>query len=139
MDNLYPSAIQSHLETYIAELIDLSTISHQRELSNFEYRAAERLLQISIEAGIGVAKQWAKQLGASPVDSYSCFAALARQELITSDELRNWRKVIGLRNALVHDYLNIDPEIVLDIVRNQHYDDILTFVKKGCQVLASAQ
>ncbi|WP_233095603.1 HepT-like ribonuclease domain-containing protein [Shewanella putrefaciens] len=33
-----------------------------------------------------------------------------------ADELNGWRKVIGLRNALVLDYLNIDPEIIRSVI-----------------------
>jgi len=29
-----------------------------------------------------------------------------------------WRKVIGLRNRIVHDYFNIDVEIVWEIIQN---------------------
>jgi uncharacterized protein with HEPN domain len=29
-----------------------------------------------------------------------------------------WRKIIGLRNRIVHDYFNIDVEIVWEIVQN---------------------
>lgn len=29
-----------------------------------------------------------------------------------------WRKVTGMRNRLVHDYGNIDYQVVLDVVRD---------------------
>ncbi len=29
-----------------------------------------------------------------------------------------WRKIIGLRNRVVHDYFNIDVEIVWEIIQN---------------------
>jgi uncharacterized protein YutE (UPF0331/DUF86 family) len=29
--------------------------------------------------------------------------------------------MIGLKNAIVHDYLNIDREIIKDVVKNKHY------------------
>jgi uncharacterized protein YutE (UPF0331/DUF86 family) len=33
-----------------------------------------------------------------------------------------------MRNTLVHDYLNIDPDRVLDVIRLKHYHVLLDFV-----------
>lgn len=30
-----------------------------------------------------------------------------------------WRRIIGMRNVLVHGYLGIDDDIIWDIVRNE--------------------
>ena len=48
-----------------------------RTLSNLEYRAAERIPQVSIEASIGVAKHWPKRWQAIPCqDAYQAFEFL---------------------------------------------------------------
>ncbi len=36
-------------------------------------------------------------------------------------------RIIGMRNAFVHDYLNIDPDRVLDVIRLKHYEVLLDF------------
>lgn len=46
------------LSCYQAELSEIRAILALRALSNLEYRAAERTLQVSIAACIGVAKHW---------------------------------------------------------------------------------
>lgn len=58
-DNAYITALRWSLSRYQAELLELRTLG-QRALIHLEYRAAERTLQVSIEACIGVAKHWAK-------------------------------------------------------------------------------
>ena len=42
-----------------------------------------------------------------------------------------WRKIIGLRNALVHDYLNIDPEIIRSVISQGYSDQLFTFAEQG--------
>lgn len=81
-DNAYITALRLSLSRYQAELLELRTLLGQRALSNLEYRAAERTLQVSIEACIGVAKHWAKGLaGHSPQDAYQAFEILVQRGL----------------------------------------------------------
>ncbi|WP_207923278.1 type VII toxin-antitoxin system HepT family RNase toxin [Marinomonas flavescens] len=113
VDSCYLTSVRSSTKTYQLELEELQHILITRNLSVFEYRACERNLQVSIEAAIGIAKHCSKALtGTSPAEAYQSFETLSQRSILNLDELKNWRKVIGLRNALVHDYLNIDPEIV---------------------------
>ncbi|MGL4900275.1 MAG: type VII toxin-antitoxin system HepT family RNase toxin, partial [Shewanella sp.] len=98
-DNTYISSIRLSLSRYQVELEELRQLLSQRALSNLEYRAAERTLQVSIEACIGIAKHWAKALaGHSPQDAYQAFEILCQRGAQPADELSGWRKVIGLRN-----------------------------------------
>ena len=126
-DNAYITSLRLRLSRYQAELGELRQLLSQRALSNLEYRAAERTLQVSIGACIGIAKHWAKALaGHSPQDAYQAFEILCQRgaQPDNDDELSGWRKVIGLRNALVHDHLNIDPEIIRSVI-SQGYSDRL--------------
>lgn len=138
MDKLYPQAIIDHVQECVDQLDELAKIVQARNLSTLEYRASERLLQLLIESAIGVAKHWLKALDQTvPANAYQCFSKLAQRQLITDVQLQNWKKMIGLRNALVHDYLNIDPEIITSILRNRYYLDALKFVRQGCGALKS--
>ncbi len=131
-DNAYILALRSSMERYRAELGELAGILSERALSGLEYRAAERTLQVSIEGCIGVAKHWSKSLaGHSPQDAYQAFEILAQRGEIPADALPGWRKIIGLRNVLVHDYLNIDPEIIRSVISQGYTDNLFSFVAQG--------
>ncbi|MCE9955528.1 type VII toxin-antitoxin system HepT family RNase toxin [Aeromonas rivipollensis] len=137
-DNAYIGALRINLSRYKAELSEIRAILALRALSNLEYRAAERTLQVSIEACIGVAKHWAKALAShTPQDAYQAFEILAQRGELSPDTLIGWRKIIGLRNALVHDYLNIDPEIIRSVIAQGYSDQLFTFAEQGLDWLAA--
>ena len=54
----YTLSMKQHMLVLKGELEALSAIHDNRSLNQFEYRAAERTLQILIEACIGIAKHW---------------------------------------------------------------------------------
>lgn len=137
-DNAYIGALRISLSRYQAELSEIRAILALRALSNLEYRAAERTLQVSIEACIGVAKHWAKALAShTPQDAYQAFEILAQRGELSPDTLIGWRKITGLRNALVHDYLNIDPEIIRSVIAQGYSDQLFTFAEQGLDWLAA--
>ncbi|MCY9823596.1 type VII toxin-antitoxin system HepT family RNase toxin [Aeromonas media] len=137
-DNAYIGALRTSLSRYQAELSEIRAILALRTLSNLEYRAAERILQVSIEASIGVAKHWAKTLaGHAPQDAYQAFEFLVLRGELYPDTLICWSKLIGLRNTLVQDYLNIDPEIILSVIIPGYSDQLFTFAEQGLDWLAA--
>ena len=131
LDNAYITSLSLSLSQYQDEFGELRQLLSQRSLSILEYRAAERTLQVSIEACIGIAKHWAKALaGYSPQDAYQAFEILCQRGAQPADELNDWRKVIGLRNALLHDYLNIDPEIIRSVISQGYSDKLFVFAEQ---------
>ena len=135
MDNTYLFSMQEHLAELKSELQGLTDIIRQRDLSRYEYRAAERTLQILIEACIGIAKHWTYALNkTAPADAYSAFETLSQQGVVDINEIE-WKKIIGMRNALVHDYLNIEPEIIRAIINNATYHELLIFADNGLVAL----
>jgi uncharacterized protein YutE (UPF0331/DUF86 family) len=133
MDNLicdnYQASILEHIKQCLEELEELRIISTSRTWTRLEYRAAERLLQILIEAAIGYAKQYLKRKMAQiPSDAYQAFEKLVDLQIITRLELATWKKIIGLRNVLVHDYLNLKRELIETIINQQEYQQIVDFI-----------
>lgn len=86
-------------------------------------------LQVLIENAIGKAKQLLKARGeVVPISAHDAFTALARLGIIEKESLPAWHGVIGLRNRIVHDYMNMDMDRILDLVKNRRHTFILTFL-----------
>jgi len=138
MDNTYTQSMQNHIQQLDVELDGLAELLASGPLGTYEYRACERTVQILIEASIGIAKQCCKKAdGVAPVSAYQSFARLTELQLVQSEQVR-WKQIIGMRDALVHDYLNIDREIIEHLVINQHYKPVVYFALHGLKWLSSS-
>lgn len=88
-----------------------------RALTPLEQSGLLHALQILIENAIGKAKHLLKACDQPvPVSGYDAFKALANQSIIESTDLTAWNAIIGLRNRIVHDYMNIDMDQVTALV-----------------------
>jgi len=85
-------------------------------LGDPELRAAvERHLQVAIQGVIDVgAHLLAEASSETPGDYASVFAALARMGVIGEELAGRLAQAARLRNLLVHLYLEVDPERLLD-------------------------
>ncbi len=54
---------------------------------------------------------------------------------IDGDTLLLWNKVIGMRNALVHDYLDIDEALIVGVLKNNTYVVIFEFAEQAVAAL----
>lgn len=125
----YVLSIKEHAAECVEDLNELALIAQQREWSRIERKAVERLLQVLIEACLGTAKQWLKHhKKVVPNDAHQAMQKLADYQQLSTDDLEKWHKVIGMRNAIVHDYLNLDPRILKSVVVNKIYQDLQKFI-----------
>lgn len=76
---------------------------------------AERHLQVTIQAAIDIAIHLlADRSAEAPEDYGSSFLLLADSDIIDDELARRLRLAAGLRNILVHGYLDVDPQRVWD-------------------------
>lgn len=131
MEPNYLASIKEHIQQCVQELDFLSSQIVKRKLTVTEYFAAERVLQVLIESAIGFAKQWVKDFKKIvPSDVYISFITLHDEGIVAENELDNWKKIIELRNILVHDYLNIDRKIIDRILEEKQYQMIVEFISR---------
>lgn len=101
-----------------AVLTQAKTILKQgRALTPLEQGGVLHALQILIENAIGKAKQLLKASNQLvPVSGYDAFKALSNNGQISITDLPAWNAIIGLRNRIVHDYMDIDMDKVTALV-----------------------
>ncbi|MDA8430835.1 MAG: DUF86 domain-containing protein [Geobacteraceae bacterium] len=98
-------------------------------LSRLEQNGVLHAIQVLLENAIGKAKQLLKAAGKQvPLSAYDSFLGLAALGAVKSSDLTAWNAAIGLRNRIVHDYMNIDMPRVLDLVKNRQYHFITDFL-----------
>lgn len=106
-----------------------SIIESGKPLSPLEQSGVLHALEIIIENAIGKAKHWLKASNQPvPVSAYDTFQALANIGAISQDSLPEWNAVIGLRNRIVHDYMNIEFEQIVSLIKKAREQFVIDFL-----------
>lgn len=99
------------------------------QLTPLEESGTLHALQVLIENAIGKAKQILKRAGEPvPTSAYDVMQSLVRNGQLPSESFPQWAAIIGLRNRIVHEYMNFDIRKVLVVVENQSYQVVIDFL-----------
>ena len=83
----------------------------------YRKKGTERLLQETVEAAVDTNLHVLRAIGAAtPTDYYKSFISLGQAGVIPQELAERLAPAAGLRNRLVHEYDDIDDEIVLKAV-----------------------
>jgi uncharacterized protein YutE (UPF0331/DUF86 family) len=112
-----PEAIRRRLREIDRRLGRLRAIQGEGRVAFLSDEAlqaqAERHLQLAIQAAIDIANHVvAEESSQTPEDYPSTFSALGSIGVIDAELADRLRSAAGLRNILVHAYLDVDPEIL---------------------------
>jgi uncharacterized protein YutE (UPF0331/DUF86 family) len=108
-----------------------SILADGRALSPLEQGGVLHALQVLVENAIGKAKQTLKARAQPvPVSAYEAFAALAGAGVLSAPDLAAWNAVVGLRNRIVHDYMNIDFGQITALLMADKDQFIIEFLHK---------
>lgn len=99
----------------------------------YDYRKLDPIvlnLQRACEAAIDIAMYIVsnRKLGV-PQTKKEAFIKLEENNLISKEVSMNMQKMIGFRNIAIHDYKQIDEEVLEDVIKN-HLEDITEFAKE---------
>jgi uncharacterized protein YutE (UPF0331/DUF86 family) len=108
------------LEEYLAILRRLQRYSYDEFVADPErYGSAERFLQLAIEALLDMGNHVIADLDLGTVQWYSDIPTILAERGGLSPELRDrWIRMIGFRNILVHEYLDLDRRIVYEVLQH---------------------
>jgi len=118
----------AELEEYLGQIREFSSVSAEVYSGDWKTRRiVERTLQIMIELCIDIAGHIISDRRLRvPVSYADTFKSLAEAGLITPQISDVMEKMAKFRNIVVHQYENVDTEIVILILR-KHLSDFLVF------------
>ena len=104
----------AHLAEALEALRPLARLSFAEYRDRlYERKAAERLLQVAIEAAVDVSTHLVVGLGrTAPVDAYGSVVALGTAGVLERDLAARLAPATGLPNRLVHEYNGLDDRKV---------------------------
>jgi uncharacterized protein YutE (UPF0331/DUF86 family) len=89
-----------------------------------KYASTERFLQLAVEVLDDLGAHVVARARVGPVASYRDVPTrLLEAGHLSEAQALTWRRIIGFRNVLVHDYLEVDLTIVYDVLQNR-LDDL---------------
>jgi uncharacterized protein YutE (UPF0331/DUF86 family) len=98
-------------------------------LTPLEESGVLHALQILIENAIGKAKHILKQAKEPiPTSAYDTMQSLVRIGQMPANSAHEWAAIIGLRNRIVHEYMNLDIGKVMEVVSRQYYQFVVEFL-----------
>ncbi|MCX5704356.1 MAG: DUF86 domain-containing protein [Candidatus Omnitrophica bacterium] len=108
------------LDTYLKELTQIIPANF-KEYQKIEIkRSCERLLQLSIECVIDISKLFVSGLRLGlPSEENDLFKKLRKNKIISEGILIVLKEMRGLRNILVHEYANVDDEIIFKVIKKR--------------------
>jgi uncharacterized protein YutE (UPF0331/DUF86 family) len=110
----------ARLEEYLSILSHISRYSFEEFIADPErYGAAERFLQLSIESINDLGNHIISDLKLGEVNWQSDIPQLLAKNGYLSQEIQQlWIKMIGFRNVLVHEYMDVDRRLVYEVLQN---------------------
>lgn len=103
------------------------------------HRGVERLVQLTIQALLDLGLMVLSAMGTSPSGYRDVATSLGRLGLLTSKDAEIMRAMAGLRNVLVHGYVGVNREIVVESSKRlpkgavRLADEILSSARRGVE------
>jgi len=110
----------NRLDEYLTILKKLQRYSRDEFIEDPEhYGSTERFLHLSIELLTDVGNHIIAEEELGTVNWYSDIPdILSKKDIITNEIKDIWIKMIGFRNTLIHEYIDVDLDIVYDVLQN---------------------
>jgi len=144
MNKAYTESVLGHTAEHFEALAEIALILEARPLTFIERNAVERSMQVLVESCIGLSKHVCKKSGRQVLgDARAC--TLKALEIMDASHPRTstidpavLQGAIGMRNAIVHDYLNLDWAIVMAVVTKGEHLKLKRFIAAATAFLVAA-
>ncbi len=99
---------------YLGEMEPVLQLTQKEFAESYrDMRIAERDFQLIVDAAVDINNHVALALGLPPAEkNYDSFILLGKTEMLSEEDAKTLAPSAGLRNKLVHEYDEINPEIL---------------------------
>ncbi len=87
-------------------------------------------LQLQAQMAIDMVLRLSSLLGHPPSTPLDAARHLVRLGLMSEEEYRFFRGLVGFRNIVVHEYLSVDMRLVDEVLRERRYRRVLLLAEK---------
>jgi uncharacterized protein YutE (UPF0331/DUF86 family) len=101
----------------------------------YKYYAALHLLQTQAQVLMDIFVRASSTLGLGVDGCIDAGYKLRAKNIITDKDLDLYRRIVGFRNVVVHEYSDVDSSIVLDIITNKKYREVARLATKVVEEL----
>lgn len=120
-DIAYEQALIQH-QTRMKRILDEYALENTEQWKERDFLAIQRALQVYIESFIGLARYFVQQkYQLSVSQSRQALDELKARNYLSIQQYQELMKIIGFRNVLVHDYLDVNDAIVKALVKQRLY------------------
>lgn len=123
----------SEIRKRIASLKEILRVTDEEsfvEDKGFAGSAAERNLEVVIQSCLDIASHIVAQMAfEKPKENKELFTILAKHEIISGNLAQNLILMTGMRNILIHEYLEVDREIIYEALQ-EDLTDIIEYAKE---------
>lgn len=137
VDRFVVTARITKIREYVALLRKIRGLADERRFVSdpLIYGNAERYLQLAIQAVLDISHHIVADRSLPlPADSKSLFDLLARQKVVSNGLSVKLAAMAGLRNILVHEYLEIDRRRIYRALTTE-LRDFETFIRAVTRLL----
>ena len=134
-DIAYEQALLRH-QRRMLRILDEYSRENTDTWTERDFLAIQRALQVYIESFIGMARYFVQQkYNLSVGQSREALDELKSRGDLSFQQHEELLKIVGFRNVLVHDYLDINDGIVQAVVTKKHYAIMETLFLEWRQAL----
>jgi len=110
----------------------LDEMSDKSFWNKIEIRAVKNSIQVIVENSIGKAKRILKNHNCPiiPQRGSDAFEFMYEIGLINDEIYSTMKSAVGLRNAMIHDYMNFNDEILFKVVKSKKYLLVISFLQE---------
>ncbi len=124
-------------QEYLGYLEDIKKRYNKEKFKNdpMVFGSIERFLHLLIEALIDIGNHIISDQNLGEVEFYKDIPRLLYQNnFINEDQKEIFEQITGFRNILVHEYLEIDLDIVYEVLNN-NLDDLKSIMREYAKLL----